>query len=299
MIQNILLEWLLDNPQIEPIDKGISSNACLITTNNAQYILRRLSSKYQGHLEFKIANILSALEISPRVIPTNDCNPFVEYGGEYYNLQEYMCGKQVNFCDETLIQYIAKTIALMHKAMRNIAENLEIDDRFSLPSLLENCKWEYLTGTLLEQSCSMEKFKELCFSLVPLDEDKQQWIHGDLGTWNLLYDERKITVIDFGECRKGSIYFDVAAVITSLLSSVRDTNIIDDYIDLFVREYSKYNVLLDRNLLSKYIVLWFVRGILANILEENYQRGKSEKAIDYFAKQIKKYESIDCLQTKS
>lgn len=299
MIKNILLEWLLDKPQIEPIDKGISSKACLITANNRQYILRRLSSKHQGYLEFILANTLSALEISPRVIPTNHGCPFVEYGGEFYHLQEYVCGKQVNFCDETLIPHIAKTIALMHKAMRNIAENSDVDDRFSLPSLLENGKWEYLTGTILEQSGSIKEFKELCVSLVPLDGEKQQLIHGDLGTWNLLYDERKITVIDFGECRKGSIYFDAAAIITSLLSSVRDTSIIDDYIDLFVREYSKYNVLLNRNLLSKYIVLWFVRGILANILEENYQKGKSEKAIDYFAKQIIKFESIGCLQAKS
>lgn len=131
-----------------------------------------------------------------------------------------------------------------------------------------------------------------------MEEDKQQLIHGDLGSWNLLYGEQRIAVIDFGECRKGSIYFDIAAVVTSLMSSVKDRNSINEYIDLFIRVYSEYNVSLDRDLLSKYFLLWFVRGILANILEGNYQKGKSEKAINYFTKQIRLFESINSFQAK-
>ena len=104
---------------------------------------------------------------------------------------------------------------------------------------------------------------------------------------------KRIIVIDFGECRKGSIYFDLAAVITSLLSSTEDKNVIDKYIDIFVQTYSEYNISLNRNTLSKYFQLWFVRGILANTLEENYQIGKSEKAINYFGKQMKKICNIN------
>lgn len=286
---NVLLNWNLDNSIIEPIGKGISSDACLITVNDNKYILRMLSSEQQGNLEFKIAEGLSVLGISPRIIPTYSGSPFVEVEGKYYNLQEYICGKQIDTCDESLIQQIAKTIADMHKELNLLDIQLNVEDRFSLTYLLDRCKWENLKNTLIEHSENIEKFKNLCFSLINLDQDQTQWIHGDLGTWNLLCDDKKIKVIDFGECRKGSIYFDIAAVITSLLSNMEDTESINKYMNIFVQTYSKYNISLDRNLLAKYFQLWFVRGILTNTLEENYQAGKSEKVINYFWKQLKKF----------
>ena len=84
-------------------------------------------------------------------------------------------------------------------------------------------------------------------------------------------------------------YFDIAAVITSLLSNLEDEESISKYINIFIQIYSKHNTFLNQNLLEKYFQLWYVRGILTNTLEENYQIGKSEKAINYFWKQFKKF----------
>ncbi|MBQ8834618.1 MAG: aminoglycoside phosphotransferase family protein [Oscillospiraceae bacterium] len=290
--QELLSNWMMADVRMEVLDKGISSNACLITKGDTKYILRRLSSWQQGYMEDKIAAVLSPLKISPRIIPSCSGHSFVAFEGSYYNLQDYVRGKQVHLCDEPLLQQAAKTVATMHKAMSALTDDLDMADRFSLLRLLESCKWDNLQDTLITQEGGIEKFRKLCQSLTGYDREYHQWIHGDLGTWNLLSDNAKVMVIDFGECRKGSIYFDVAAIVSSLLSSTEDTAILDRHISVFTQTYAEYNVPLDRDLLSKYFQLWFARGILANILEENHQKGKSEKAINYFWKQMNKFSCI-------
>ena len=287
--QAVLSNWRLDTAAIKPVGNGISSNACLVTANDTKYILRNLSNRQQGYMEYKIASAMSVIGISPRIIPTCSGDPFAEIDGNYYNLQEYSNGKQLKACNESLIQQVAKTVALMHKAMGTLVDDFDTTDRFSLLTLFENSTWRNLQDTLLAQDVGIEKFKAFCLSLVHLDQEKQQWIHGDLGTWNLLLDSGGIKVIDFGECRKGSIYFDAAAIITSLLSSVKDQAECSEYIFLFLQSYAEHNVELNYDLLSKYIKLWFVRGILANITDGNYTKGKSERAIDFFWNQMNKF----------
>ncbi|MBK3494197.1 phosphotransferase [Viridibacillus sp. YIM B01967] len=87
-----------------------------------------------------------------------------------------------------------------------------------------------------------------------------QWIHGDLGIWNTLYNG-ELFIIDFGEARMGHPYFDLAAILTSNAPAHCNDDELRHYINHFVAFYSKVETI-DIHLLNDFISLWFIRGVL-------------------------------------
>ena len=275
--------WGLEDTVIAPVSSGTSSDAILVTAGGDSYILRKLRSSLQGHWEYEIASALSDLDIAPRIIQGLSGEPFAEENGSFYNLQAYISGQRLKGCDESMLKFVAVSVARMHSALSKLPCQDPLPDRFALSGQLDRDKWEVLIPSEIKA----------CFpALLALDAEKEQWIHGDLGSWNLLCEDGNIKIIDFGECRLGSVYFDVAAVLTSLLSNIDQPFVCAEYIRQFIRTYEKNYISLECGKLFAYIQLWYVRGILANTTQENYQAGKSEKMIGYFLDQMTRFQEI-------
>ena len=96
--------------------------------------------------------------------------------------------------------------------------------------------------------------------------DDTHIIHGDLGHWNMIWDGTCIYVIDFGECRLGDCHFDLAAVISCILS--HSTNQLDfrRRFFLFKEAYEQNNQTVDLKKLRVCLYLWLLRGALASII---------------------------------
>ena len=227
--------WNISEVALEKTAFGTSSGARIVRGKEKTYILRKLISCRQGITEYRIAEILSEEGVSPKIVPNCLGEAFSEFDGACYNLQEYISGKRITRCDEQTVRLTAESVARMHRNLSLLEMEDQLPDRFSLDKLMKNC-----------------------------DSESRQWIHGDLGIWNFIQTEDRAVIIDFGECRRGSIYFDLAAVVTSLLSREDSKEQKEVYFDIFEKVYEEYYQKICREKLLEFIQLWYLRGLFAN-----------------------------------
>ncbi|CAH8714950.1 phosphotransferase [Paenibacillus melissococcoides] len=82
-------------------------------------------------------------------------------------------------------------------------------DRFDLGRMWEEMSASHIGGALIRQ---LEEPVERCLGYAGKITD---YIHGDLGAWNLLLRKGRIDIIDFGEVRLGDRHFYAAAALVS------------------------------------------------------------------------------------
>ena len=87
--------------------------------------------------------------------------------------------------------------------------------------------------------------------------------------------------------------FDLAAAITSLLANVKDQQTCAKYIRLFLCSYAEHGTVLDREMLFRYVQLWYIRGILVNAAAENCRTENSENMIAYFWEQKNRFMELE------
>lgn len=182
------------SPVIEVVDinKGNTSNAKLEITVDGKYILRKLKDTKQATTEFLLSKGLSDYNISPRILLSNKNQSYIKDNAHIYNLQNYIendkdTNKEINFYK------MGKAISLFHSNTKTITGIHEQNDRFSLENMwfeikqrveFNNLEYKSKLVTLIEK-CANYKFEKNCY------------IHGDLGVWNLLFNKNKIYIIDF------------------------------------------------------------------------------------------------------
>lgn len=289
----ILKRYGFHNVKTSPIHRGTDSYAVLVQHGEDKFILRRLRNQLQADMEYGISSALKGKSIVPEILLTEDGQHYVLKDGILYNLQEYVEGTAVSQLDEDLLKTLARQIALMHKSLSTCPLKESGEDRFSLKQAMRQCenKKETLLAVLNQKDIDPVEFEKWCKELVVFDEQKFQLIHGDLGFWNMIQSGKKIYFIDFGECRMGSIYFDVAAVMASILSKSQMDTFLPNVYDPFIKEYAAHNSPLDSKELYYYLMLWYVRGIYAVMLNEKDKRIQ-KFAIVYFLQEIEKCKKV-------
>lgn len=256
--------WNISEVALEKTAFGTSSGARIVRGKEKTYILRKLISCRQGIAEYRISEILSEEGVSPKIVPNCLGEAFSEFDGACYNLQEYISGKRITRCDEETVCLMAQSVARMHQNLSLLEMEDSLPDRFSLDKLMKNCDSESLGQILTECKIDKKAFWELCQRACQLETESRQWIHGDLGIWNFIQTEDRAVIIDFGECRRGSIYFDLAAVVTSLLSREDSKEQKRVYFDIFEKVYEEHYQKICREKLLEFIQLWYLRGLFAN-----------------------------------
>jgi thiamine kinase-like enzyme len=276
-IDEIMNEYSIgDIVQTRELTQGNTSNARLIVTPNGKFILRKLKDTKQAMTEFTISNELLTYRISSEILLTNNNVPYVKRNNEVYNLQRYIehdvPKQEIDF--ETL----GNVIATFHSSVQHIEGIYEQDDRFSLPVMWQECK-----SRSIEENKDLTDLVEQCLAY---KHEENCYIHGDLGKWNLLFSEQNIYVIDFGEVRKGNNHFDIAAVLTSTIDwKLEDASIIDSFIN-FKKGYDAVFEEIDWTLLRENINSWFVRGIVALLIN-------TEQADNYVKTLLSRRERLD------
>lgn len=258
--------------EIKNIKSGNSSDAKCIITADGKYILRKLKDTKQAIAEFKVSEALSALNISPTILLSNNQQPYINEKGSIYNLQTYIDSHKINN-EEINFYNLGKTISHFHAETMKIEGIYEQHDRFSLEGMRNQLleiesfnEWEIRTElmTLVEQ-CLQYKHEINCY------------IHGDLGKWNLLFNHQDMYIIDFGELRKGNNHFDVSAVISSTLEWSNGENKMIASLTEFRDGYNSNVDMFDWVVLKENLTLWFTRGIIALLISE----GINEKTSNY------------------
>jgi len=296
LIKNICEEYPIDDVlSYERINNGNTSETFLINSKSKKWILRKLKDRIQGETEFIITNHLlnkSVTCVSP-IVPTKEKKPYFCFGNDCYNLQEYINGIVPKASDEEMIKEIAKSVSYMHNALADIKISINFKDRFDLLDLWEkgNILWknQYCNGKV---PYSDKEVNEILKELYLKTAEDTGIIHGDLGIWNMIWASNEIKIIDFGESRMGSYYFDIAG---ALCSSIKYNESIEKMYELstaFIYTYSENAFKISISKLLDYIQLWYWRGILSVLNNDQFNDDKKENLIKLSLDRIHKYNTM-------
>ena len=268
IIENILCDYHIGNIlNVKAVNKGNTSDASYVLSDQGQWVLRKLKNIEQGVIEYAISNILSNDNICPRIITTKSNIGYSYYQGSYYNLQEYIPSQHIKN-DLGTFKKLGRILGILHSRLKDNIDLIEQEDRFPLEDLWKKTKnkWNDIRNQFDYSIFTTSNFEELIYEMVTYQNIKNRFIHGDLGKWNLLYNSPKVYIIDFGEVRKGDNHFDVAAILTSMISFDLSDEFICKYLHAFHEEYKNYMEDFQWKKLQKNIQLWILRGILALLL---------------------------------
>lgn len=117
-------------------------------------------------------------------------------------------------------------------------------------------------------------------------------IHGDLGIWNMIWTNNEIKIIDFGESRMGDYYFDIAGALCSSIGYNESIKKVDELYGAFIDTYSQNFFKINTSRLLSYIRLWYWRGILSVLNNEQFDTNKKENVIKLSLDIIHKYNAV-------
>lgn len=267
--------------RIEPVAQGTTSDAKLVTTDMGRYILRRLRDAEQGRTEYEISRRLWPLDIAPEILITKVGLPYVQLADACYNLQRFVehepDGERWNDAE------LGKTLSLLERAMRDIRTLIGQRDRFDLRRMWDEASASHARDSVIRL---LKEPVERCLGYAGKITG---YIHGDLGSWNLLLRKGRIYIIDFGEVRLGDRHFDAAAALVSTAGGQASVEEAVTRLEDFCRGYAANPEPLDLDRLREQIHLWIVRGSVAVVRHH----GVNERTSRYCRQSMATMEHFD------
>ncbi|WP_434749345.1 phosphotransferase [Paenibacillus amylolyticus] len=257
---------------VEVMKQGTSSEAKCIESSAGRFVLRKLRNEQQAVNEERLQHVLSLQNISPALVIARNGLSYVHLNDEIYNLQYYV--EETVPYDQATVDFVGfgNMLARFHHSAHKL-EIIDQPDRFAL-SLL----WSQVCDEVRESSSaianSLAEQVEQGMRYVVRDETVT---HGDLGVWNMLFTKQGTFLIDFGEVRRGDSHFDIAAVLTSMISITATENECFSVLKDVMEGYAEAGGLLTKERLYEQIHLWVLRGWLALIRE----RGVTSPMVEY------------------
>lgn len=198
---------------IEMFGNSQTADIYKIISDSGSYILKSHLNEQTAANEFYCLEALSKINLSARPLFTVSSSIYFKHGGLFYILMTYISTRDIKKTDLYYFK-LGKAVKTMHYALSNL-KLTNVPDRFDEEQLINNIKSDNIKK-LIEQKYNDYK---------NYTSDNSSIIHGDLGVWNLLMNDYKINIIDFGEVRYGDPFFDLAALTESL--NLNDTDIIN------------------------------------------------------------------------
>lgn len=240
-----------------------ASTYLIVTITGEKYILKSMETTRNAIFEYKLAQhlLMKNKNIVPVILVTNYDVPFVQFKEDIFQLQTFM----PSIDDKPPLNNVLSLYRLLQQSFKDFHDEFSKNNRFALATL-----WRENNVRLKIHFQSIyEAISPYISSLIQLDQREDQWIHGDLGHWNLLFTtEKSVCFIDFSEARKGPKYFDLAAIFASYLP--KDLNQFDAYCEQFVKAYISPVYIQE---FYETLLLWYVKGILS-LLDHDLQTVK-------------------------
>ncbi len=286
-ISEVMRNWLdEDILEIVPIEIGSSCKTFQVTCSCGKYILRGQPSAQVCIHEAAVSNALCNLGISPRMIPAGAGEFCVAFDGLFFNLQDFLNGSRPDLSQDNQIKAAAMAAGKLHKALHSSA-------------LERNAAKHDATVSMLERVHDVSALRSFFPSSIANIEDAKSWIsylenrlcadqliHGDLGSWNLLWDSPNMYIIDFGESYVGDFHFDLASVLCSVLAKCQNEEIFGIKREVFLDAYHTVGCNVDIGKLRICLYLWLLRGAIASVLYLNPAQGSARAA--YFERELTK-----------
>ncbi len=273
---------------ISQVSQGTSCSTFIVHTLQGKYILRGFKQYQQAVQEAEVFRVLQDTGIGAELVYTKTQKAYVFAREKYYNLQTFLYGEKPNLRNEMQVCAAAQTVSELHKALRNCTFSFSAYDRFSTDNLLQQTPEWQLIGELFPKEIATTEQRRTFIVDLEQEFHQSQVIHADLGEWNMLWSGNKLQVIDFGECRTGDIYCDLAAVACSILARSNNTEDFNGLLSIFLETYQQGGEAIHFEKLDKAIYIWLLRGALAASI--NIQEPiKREAVCKHFLKQMAKY----------
>ena len=261
--QALLAAWLDQPPHaVTPLRQGTTSDACLVETADGSYVLRRVSRE-AAEVEYVVSRLLADSGMAAEILPTRTGHGWLEQDGACFNLQRRIAGTAIRSYDADTLRAAGCALGRMHMALSGCRDT-GVQDRFSMSALLARATTRH--NFLQTRNPEAQMLHQLAARLRPLEDARVQLIHGDLGAWNMLRTRDGVAFVDFGEARQGHPYMDIAAALTSLLSLEQDETRLASDASLFLDSYVSEAGPVQRPLLTDYMNLWQLRGVLAEMV---------------------------------
>ncbi len=192
-----------------------------------KYILKSFDKLDNVNKNVKLTKLLTSSHINiPYIKETVDNREFIMDNLKYYILFEKIDG--INIVDLFNKNYLhigkesAKCIASLHKGLKKIEKDIDINDN---NILFEMKSWIYYEFERYGWSIiSYEEYLKLLNKLELLSINlPTQLVHGDLHLGNLLYKDSRFTgYIDFDLSEKNLRVFDISYFLVSIISENSD-----------------------------------------------------------------------------
>lgn len=201
-----------------PAGHGTTSHAWRVHTEAGEWILRRLADQAQADREYAIAaHVLRTADVVPTILPTGTGAAAAWVDGAPYSLQRFVGDSRPPRWEDAL-RKLGERIGLLHRALRGFGHTSPAIDRFDPGQAWASIEpiWPTVAAGLPERWRHASVFARCADLQAEVDHGGDgQWIHADLGVWNVAWDATLPFVVDFGEARCGNPLFDAAAVLMS------------------------------------------------------------------------------------
>ncbi|WP_335139449.1 aminoglycoside phosphotransferase family protein [Lacticaseibacillus paracasei] len=256
---------------LQALHNGKTSMAWQVEATTGRYIVKTIQSQKQAVFEFAVSNAVSqrSLELTPEILLSIACQPFVVIEGQTYQVQAFLSGtERPPSLRETLKSY---------RQMRQVLD--QFDYSFSPPdSMPLAVLWRAHREALSEKKPVLfHQIAAMVPELKRIDQSRDAWIHGDLGKWNLLVtNSGQVVVIDFGEARLGPKLLDFAALFQGFMPKNKQD------LMAYLNEFLALSgiQITDRHLFLMTVQLWLVKGLLIVINEQASLAGVFQNAIE-------------------
>lgn len=267
-----------------PAGRGTTSQAWLVHTEGGAWILRRLADQAQADRECAIAaQVLRTADVVPTILPTGTGAAAAWIGGAPYGLQRFV-GDRLPPRSEDALRKLGERIGLLDRALQGFGHPSPAIDRFDPGQAWASIepRWPTVAAGLPERWRHASVFARCADLQADVEHGCDgQWIHADLGVWNVVWDATLPFVVDFGEARCSNPLFDAAALTTSWGAYPAPPVAVAT----FANAYRSAGAAWDPEGFEACVRLWLLRGALAALAA-----GEAGAAIRH----LKVFEAFEC-----
>ncbi len=273
---------------VSPVVQGASCKTYTIHSSMGKYILRGFDSHQQAEQEAEVFRALRGTKIGAELIQTKNKESYVFDNEKFYNLQTFIYGKKPNLKDEAQVCAAAKTVSKLHETLEKSTFSFSTYNRFSTDSLLQQVSDLDLPEQAFPKGIVTGEQRRHFVANIEREFCQNQVIHADLGDWNMLWNGNEVQIIDFGECRAGDFYFDLAAIISSILAKCDNKEDFICLLTVFLDTYTQKGIIINYEKLSKAVYIWLLRGILASTVNI-HELSRRKRLCSHFMNEMIKY----------